>query len=96
MSKWKKNIEKRINQNKSIPKIFTNKKSEINDTKEQNTLDLTEIQKPIKETKSIALNLLLKPSTHTGVQKLAEDKKMSKNEVINQVLDIYIKKYVIS
>jgi DNA-directed RNA polymerase subunit F len=79
--------------NEPVAEAFISKKSKGEKMKDISD-DLEEIQKPMKETKNMALHLTLKPSTYKGIQKLSEDKKISKNETVNQILDIYIKKYI--
>lgn len=49
-----------------------------------------EIQKKIRETKSKALNLLIKPSTYAALKSEAESKDMSINEIANQLFEQYI------
>ena len=46
-----------------------------------------------KETKSVRVNLLFRPSTKTNIEKLAYLKKSSLNDFINTVLDEYISEH---
>ena len=47
---------------------------------------------PELETKSKQIHLLIKPSTHRAINELAERKETSFNNLVNQVLERYIKK----
>lgn len=42
-----------------------------------------------RELKSVAIYIHLKPSTHLILQKLSKKKGISKNEAVNQVLDLF-------
>lgn len=45
---------------------------------------------PARETKSVRVNLLLKPSTKAGIEKLAALDRSSMNALINDVLETYL------
>lgn len=47
-------------------------------------------QNPEKETKSVRVNLLLKPSTKSGIEKLATLDRSSMNALINDILEDYL------
>jgi predicted HicB family RNase H-like nuclease len=52
---------------------------------------MPEIERQTKETKSKALNLLVKPSAYEALKKEAKEKELSVNETANRILEIYIK-----
>lgn len=47
-------------------------------------------ENPGRETKSVRVNLLLKPSTKAGIEKLATLDRSSMNALINDVLEAYL------
>ena len=58
-------------------------------TQTQAEREKTVIKAEGEETKSKRLNLLIKPSTHQKISKIAVMKRVSTNELINSVLEEY-------
>lgn len=44
----------------------------------------------VRESKTERLQLLIRPSTHQAIQRIAADQGISKNELINQLLENFI------
>jgi rhamnose utilization protein RhaD (predicted bifunctional aldolase and dehydrogenase) len=61
------------------------------ETNKKQTTNIPEIENQIKETKSKALRLLVKPSIYEALKKEAKEKELSVNETANRIFDIYIK-----
>lgn len=91
MKKRESFAENRMNEKRhsGVEKII--KGSDTKEEKKQMTQNYPEIQIQKKEVKNKKVVLLLKSSTHTGLQKIAKTKGISVNEASNQILDIYMK-----
>lgn len=74
-------------------KIKTVTKSFFTDNQESQDVlgDISWLKSKVKEPKRVATHVLLKPSTHLILQKLAKKKGTSKNEIINQLVDLFTK-----
>lgn len=53
---------------------------------------MTREKEKVTEFKSKDIHLLIKPSTHRAINELAEKKETSFNNLVNQVLERYIKR----
>lgn len=72
-----------------IPIADTKTDNKVNDTYTDKYTHMYTDKLPTKETKSKRLNLLIYPSTHENLERLAEMQAIKVNELINRVLKEY-------